>query len=75
MKTPILAICIVLFSGLVAPALAQDISAAKSRAACQAGGGVWDQQMDRCVRSNRRKACHQMGGIWHEGTSTCRARP
>jgi hypothetical protein len=74
MKNSVLAITLVLVSGLVGPAFAANLEAAKSRGQCEAGGGVWDQQMDKCVRKNSHRACELSGGVWDEGTSTCSAK-
>jgi hypothetical protein len=74
MKSRVLAIALVLVGGSVSLALAADVEAAKSRGQCEAGGGVWDQQMDKCVRKNSHRACDLSGGIWNEGTSTCSAK-
>jgi hypothetical protein len=71
MNAPILAITMVLVSSLVAPVLAADVEAAKSRGQCEAGGGVWDQPMDQCVRKRSHRACDLSGGVWDEGSSTC----
>jgi hypothetical protein len=73
MKVPILAITMVLVSSLVSPVLAADVEAAKSRAQCEAGGGVWDQPMDQCVRKSSHRACDLAGGVWDDGSSTCGA--
>ena len=74
MKSCSFAIALVLLGGLVSPALAADVEAAKSRAQCEVGGGVWDQPMDKCVRKNSHRACDLSGGLWDEGTSTCTAK-
>ena len=74
MSTHSVAIALVLVSGLVGPALAADVDAAKSRAQCEAGGGVWDQPMDKCVRKNSHRACELIDGVWDEGSSTCAAK-
>ena len=74
MKTRILAIALVLVGGSVGLALAADVEAAKSRNQCEAGGGVWDQPMDKCVRKESHRACDLTGGVWDEGTSTCSAK-
>jgi hypothetical protein len=74
MTTRVLAIALVLVGGSVGLALAADVEAAKSRAQCEAGGGVWDQPMDHCVRKNSHRACDLSGGVWDEGTSSCSAK-
>ena len=71
MKICVLAIALVLVGGSVSLALAADVEAAKSRAQCEAGGGVWDQPMDKCVRKDSHRACELSAGVWDEGTSTC----
>ena len=73
MKTRSLVIVLALVGGLVGPALAADYEAAQSAAQCQTGGGVWDQQMSKCVPTNSQRACELNGGMWDPGSSTCSA--
>jgi hypothetical protein len=56
---------------LIGPALAADYEAAKSRGQCEAGGGIWDQQMEKCVPTHSQRACELSNGVWDAGTSTC----
>jgi len=71
MKSRSLVIGLALGFGLVSAALAADYEAAKSRGQCEAGGGIWDQQMDKCVPTHSQRACELSNGVWDAGTSTC----
>ena len=71
MKSCSLVIGLALGFGLVSAALAADYEAAKSRGQCEAGGGIWDQQMEKCVPTHSQSACELSGGVWDAGSSTC----
>ena len=71
MNSRSLVIGLALGFGLVSAALAADYEAAKSRGQCEAGGGIWDQQMEKCVPTHSQRACELSGGVWDAGSSTC----
>ena len=71
MKTRSLVVVFALGFGLIGPAFAADYEAAKSRGQCEAGGGIWDQQMGKCVPTHSQRACELSGGVWDAGSSTC----
>jgi hypothetical protein len=71
MNSRSLVIGLALGFGLVSAAFAADYEAAKSRGQCEAGGGIWDQQMEKCVPTHSQRACELSGGVWDAGSSTC----
>ena len=71
MNSRSLVIGLALGFGLVSAAFAADYEAAKSRGQCEAGGGIWDQQLEKCVPTHSQRACELSGGVWDAGSSTC----
>ncbi len=71
MKTVFPLIALALLVGLSIPAYGAALSNAKSQGACQAAGGIWDQEMDHCVAAQSQRACELRSGTWDPASSTC----